>query len=60
MVAEQTGNLQFLCILEMQLKSKSKENLDYGNRSYQYAQPYEGNFVNQEFLSEEISMDSIL
>jgi putative ATPase len=52
-VVKQTGNLPVPLHLR-NAPTKLMKNLDYG-KDYQYAHSYEGNFVNQEFLPEEIS-----
>ena len=52
-LVKQTGNLPVPLHLR-NAPTKLMKNLDYG-KDYQYAHSYEGNFVNQEFLPEEIS-----
>lgn len=52
-VVKQTGNLPVPLHLR-NAPTKLMKNLDYG-KDYQYAHSYDGNFVNQEFLPEEIS-----
>lgn len=52
-VVKQTGNLPVPLHLR-NAPTKLMKNLDYG-KDYQYAHSYEGNFVDQEFLPEEIS-----
>ena len=52
-VVKQTGNLPVPLHLR-NAPTKLMKDLDYG-KEYQYAHSYEGNFVNQEFLPDEIS-----
>ena len=52
-LVKQTGNLPVPLHLR-NAPTKLMKNLDYG-KDYRYAHSYEGNFVNQEFLPEEIS-----
>ncbi len=52
-LVKQTGNLPVPLHLR-NAPTKLMKNLDYG-KDYLYAHSYEGNFVNQEFLPEEIS-----
>jgi putative ATPase len=52
-IVKQTGNLPVPLHLR-NAPTKLMKDLDYG-KEYQYAHSYEGNFVNQEFLPDEIS-----